>query len=131
MFDKPNGLAFSPDERILYVGDNGANPQLIGFDAGPDGSLSEGRIIAIGTPGHPDGLKVDAAGRIYVSASTGIHVFAANGDLVGEIALPGAVNFTFGGSDRNVLFITSDTAIWAAVLDARGAGLSTPRAQEL
>lgn len=120
-FDKPNGLAFSPDERILYVADNGAPHHLLAFDASPDGSLSGRRLVAVGTPEHPDGVKVDRAGRIYASASTGVHVLAPSGAPIGEIHLPGAVNFTFGGPHRNVLFITADTAIWAAVLNAKGA----------
>jgi gluconolactonase len=121
LFDKPNGLAFSPDERTLYVGDNGRPHHLLAFDVGADGALRRRRIVAAGAPGHPDGVKVDAAGRIYVSASTGIHVSDGDGELLGEITLPGAVNFTFGGADRNVLFITADTAVWAAVLNAKGA----------
>ena len=120
-FDKPNGLAFSPEESVLYVADNGAPHHLLAFDVGADGTLSGRRILAVGTPEHPDGLKVDGDGRIYASAATGIHVLGPGGELIGEIVLPGAVNFTFGGPDRNVLFITADTAIWAAVLHAKGA----------
>ncbi len=55
---------------------------------------------------------------MYVSAASGVQVFSPEGDLMGEIHLPGAVNFVFGGLDRNVLFITKDTDIWAAVLGA-------------
>jgi gluconolactonase len=77
--------------------------------------------VARSTPEHPDGLKVDSEGRIYASAATGIHVYDPRGQLIGEIRLPGAVNFTFGGRKRNVLFITADTAIWAAVLGAHSA----------
>jgi sugar lactone lactonase YvrE len=79
------------------------------------------RVLAAGTAEHPDGVKVDTAGRIYASARTGIRVHDPAGDLLGEIVLPGAVNFTFGGPGRNVLFVTADTAIWAAVLNAKGA----------
>jgi gluconolactonase len=121
LLDKPNGLAFSPDERTLYVGDNGRPHHLLAFEARPNGSLRRRRVLARATPEHPDGLKVDAKGRIYASALHGIQVFDPAGDLLGEIALPGAVNFTFGGPERNVLFITADTAIWAAVLNAKGA----------
>ena len=120
-FDKPNGLAFSPDERVLYVADNGKPHHLLAFDVQRNGSLHRRRVVAGGTPGHPDGLKVDTEGRIYASARSGIHVFDPTGALLGEISLPGAVNFAFGGPDRNVLFITADTAIWAAVLNAKGA----------
>ena len=120
--DKPNGLAFSPDERTLYVADNGKPHHLLAFEVLRNGRHVNGRrVLAIGTPDHPDGLKVDSEGRIYASARHGIQVFHASGDPLGDIVLPGAVNFTFGGPDRNVLFITADTAIWAAVLNAKGA----------
>jgi len=120
-FDKPNGLAFSPGEEILYVADNGVPRHLLAFDVGDGGAVANRRRIAVSAPGHPDGLKVDTEGRIYASAPTGVRVLAPDGALIGEIGLPGAVNFAFGGPDRNVLFITTDTAIWAAVLNAKGA----------
>jgi gluconolactonase len=120
-FDKPNGLAFSPDERILYVGDNGAPHHLLAFDVLDDGRLGEARRVAAGTPGHPDGVKVDADGRIYASASFGIQIHDPLGGPAGAIELPGAVNFAFGGPDRSVLFITTDTAVWAAQLKTKGA----------
>jgi gluconolactonase len=120
-FDKPNGLALSPDESVLYVADNGKPHHLLAFDVGRGGLLSRRRVFAAGTPAHPDGLKVDTEGRIYASALGGIHVFDPSGLLLGEISLPGAVNFTFGGPDANVLFITADSAIWAAALNAKGA----------
>ena len=121
LFDKPNGLAFSPDERTLYVGDNGRPHQLVAFDLAVDGSLQRRRLVAGGTRDHPDGVKVDCEGRIYVSSRTGIQVLDPHGRLLGEIDLPGAVNFTFGGAGRNTLFITADTAVWAAVLNTKGA----------
>lgn len=126
-FDKPNGLAFSPDESILYIGDSGAiqapntydvnrTHHVLAFDVKDGRHLVNERLFAVTTPGFPDGIKVDAAGRVYVSASSGVLVFNPSGDLIGEILLPGAVNFTFGGVDDNILFITADTAIWAATL---------------
>jgi gluconolactonase len=121
LFDKPNGLAFSPDEQTLYVGDNGAPHHLVAFEVDGDTRLRRRRVVAAGTPGHPDGIKVDIDGRIYATSVGGVRVFEPDGTLVGEIRLPGAVNFTFGGPDRNVLFITADSAIWAAVLNAKGA----------
>jgi gluconolactonase len=128
--DKPNGLAFSPDERTLYVGDSGAihapgdyDPRrphhVVAFDATDDGRLAGERPLAVATPGFPDGIKVDAAGRVYVSCDRGVQVLAPAGDLLGEIVVPGgAVNFTFGGPDHDVLLITADDAIWAAHLNA-------------
>ncbi len=119
--NKPNGLAFSPDETVLYVGDNGAPHQLLAFDVADGSRLTGGRVVAVSTPEHPDGIKADGEGRIYASFTGGIQILAPSGDVVGEIHLPGAVNFTFGGPERNVLYITVDTAIWAAVFDGKGA----------
>jgi gluconolactonase len=113
-FDKPNGLAFSPDEDVLYVGDNGASRRIVAFDVVEGRRLANGRVFAPGTPGHPDGLKVDARGRVYASASDGIRIYEPSGEQVGEIAVPGAVNFAFAGRD---LFITADDAIWVAALN--------------
>jgi gluconolactonase len=119
-FDKANGLAFSPDGATLYVGDNGAPHHRLAYDVVNDRRLVDRRVVAVTSPEHTDGIKVDRAGRIYVSAPSGIEVLAATGERLGEIHLPG-VNFTFGGPAGNVIFITADTAIWAAVLNARGA----------
>ena len=119
-FDKPNGLAFSPDERLLYVTDNGAPHHLLAFEVVGD-RLGLFVRVAVGAPEHPDGLKVDHAGRLYGSAKAGVQVWDRTGREVGEIDIPGAVNFTFGGPERDVLFITTDTAVWAAALNTKGA----------
>jgi gluconolactonase len=132
-FDKPNGLAFSPDEQILYVTDSGANQEpgsyhvgrprhVIAFDVLGGRHLGPGRLFTVTTPGFPDGIKVDRDGRVYASASSGVQVFSPAGDLIGQISLPGAVNFTFGGPRGQLLFITTDTAVWAAILAVTGAG---------
>jgi gluconolactonase len=128
-FDKPNGLAFSPDEAILYVGDSGANHEIGSYAANRphhirafavvDGKeLVDGRLFATIAPGFPDGIKVDPEGRVYCSCFDGVQVFAPEGQLLGEIPLPGAVNFAFGPS---TLYVTTDTAIWAAELSREGA----------
>jgi len=119
-FDKPNGLAFSPREDVVYVSDNGDPHHIVAFDVVDGRRLTRARVLAASTPEHPDGLKVDASGRVYASAVEGIRILDPSGDQVGTIAVPGAVNFTFGGPDRNVLFIAADDAIWAAVLDTAG-----------
>ena len=129
--DKPNGLAFSPDESVLYVADSGATHEagsydvrrphhILAFDVRDGRHLAGERLFAVTRPGFPDGLKVDDAGRVYASAFSGVQVFNPAGDLIGEIRLPGAVNFCFGGPAGNVLFVTDDTAIWAVVLQATG-----------
>ena len=112
-FDKPNGLAFSPDERVLYVGDSGEGMHRIeAFDVTGDSSLGNRRPFAVIDPGYPDGIKVDGAGRVYSAGPAGVHVFDPAGDLVGEIDLPGAVNLAFAAPDR--IYVTADTAVWAA-----------------
>jgi gluconolactonase len=127
-FDKPNGLAFSPDEHTLYITDSGANQEpgsyhvqrphrILAFDVRDGTHLAGGRLFAVTTPGFPDGLKVDPAGRVYASSPSGVQVFNPAGDLIGQISVPDAVNFTFGGPAGDVLFITTNTAIWAAVLN--------------
>jgi gluconolactonase len=129
-FDKPNGLAFSPDERTLYVGDSGANHEpgsyvperphhVVAFDVEDGGPLAKERVFAVTVPGFPDGIKVDAAGRVYASAFSGVQVFAPDGEPLGELELPGAVNFTF--AEPNVLLITADNAVWRAEIASKGA----------
>jgi gluconolactonase len=137
-FDKPNGLAFSPDGSTLYVTDSGANQEpgsfhpdrphhVVAFDVVAGRRLANRRLLAVTGPGIPDGLETDADGRVYVSADRGVLVLSPDGDLLGEIRLPGAVNFTFGGPAGNVLFVTADTAVWAAVLAVTGPRRPTSR----
>jgi gluconolactonase len=119
-FHKPNGLAFSPDESLLYVTDNGAPHHILAFDVLDGRRLGSPRVFAVGTRGdHPDGLKVDADGRVYASATGGIQVFDPSGGLIREIDLHGTVNFTFGGPDRDVLYVTTDDAVWAVQTDSK------------
>jgi gluconolactonase len=131
-FNKPNGLAFSPDESRLYVNDSGAIqapgtyfvnlPHHIRvFDVLDGRHLASGRLLAVVAPGIPDGLKLDSAGRVYSSSASGIQVYNPAGDLIGEIVAPGVANFTFGGPRNNVLYICADTALWAAEIRATGA----------
>jgi gluconolactonase len=131
-FDKPNGLAFSPDEHVLYVTDSGANQEpgsyhvdrphhIKAFDVLDGRRLAGERLFAVTSPGFPDGLKVDRDGRVYASSFSGVQVFDPIGQLLGEICVPGAVNFCFGGPERDLLLITTDSAVWAAALAAKGA----------
>jgi gluconolactonase len=115
-FDKPNGLAFSPDERVLYIGDSGDPHHVVAFDVVAKRRLQGRRLFAVITPGYPDGIKVDGAGRVYVSSFSGVQVFSRDGDELGEIPVPGAVHFAFAG-DR--LLIVNDSAVWSA--DLKGA----------
>jgi len=130
--DKPNGLAFSPDETTLYVTDSGANQEagsfyedrphhIVAYEVRDGRVRGTGRVFAAVSPGFPDGIKVDSQGRVYASSASGVQVYDSAGLHLGEITLNGAVNFVFGGAGSNVLFITADDAIWAAVLRATGA----------
>jgi len=130
--DKPNGLCFSPGEATLYVSDSGANHEpgsfessrphhVKAFDVVDGATLANERVLFVTEPGFPDGVKVDSAGRVYASSFSGVQVFSPAGSPLGEICLPGAVNFCFGGPRRDVLFITAGTAIHAAHLQAQGA----------
>jgi gluconolactonase len=131
-FNKPNGLAFSPDESVLYITDTGANQapgtyfvdlphHVCAFDVQDGRHLRNERLFAVVSPGAPDGIKLDAQGRVYTSSATGVQVFTPDGDLLGEIKAPGVANFTFGGPDNDVLFILADTVIWQAKLATAGA----------
>ena len=125
-FDKPNGLAFSPDGNTLYVGDSGANHEPGSYDPARPHTVSalsvqDDLVRAVRwthtVPGGiPDGLKTDRAGRVWFTTGDGLRVLTAEGEHVGDIALPGAVNFTFAGAD-DVLLVTADTAVWIAILD--------------
>jgi gluconolactonase len=119
-FDKPNGLCFSPGERTLYVADNGEPHHLKAFDVVGGCRLERERVMHVSSPLHPDGLKADAEGRLYATFAGGIEVLSADGLPIGAIDVPGAVNFCFGGPDRDVLFITADTAIYTAHLNGKG-----------
>jgi gluconolactonase len=131
-FDKPNGLAFSADESILYINDSGAIqgpgtyfPQLPhhirAFDVVNGRTLAGDRHFATVVPGIPDGLKVDSKERVYSSCFSGVKVYDRGGKLLGEIVAPGVANFCFGGRDDNMLFMMCDSAINIATIAATGA----------
>ncbi|MFK7994947.1 MAG: SMP-30/gluconolactonase/LRE family protein [Granulosicoccus sp.] len=127
-FYKPNGLAFSPDESILYIADTGATHQADGpkhirsFSVSADGqSLSEGRVFAECTAGLFDGFRCDTQGRIWTSAEDGVHCYSVDGQLIGKIRIPEIVsNVTFGGAKRNRLFICGTTSLYAVYLTVNG-----------
>ena len=123
-FDKPNGLAFSPDEKQLYIVDSGKPKHMRRFAVGADGKLSGGEVFATATVGIFDGFRLDTRGRIWTSAGDGVHCFDPDGTLIGKITIPELVaNVTFGGAKRNRLFICGTTSIYAAYTTARGISL--------
>jgi len=110
-FNTPNGLAFSPDERLLYVDDTDRLHIRV-FQVAPYGSLTVGEVFAemdagLGA-GWPDGLKVDVAGNVWASGPAGIWVFSPHAQLLGIIEMPEPVtNLAWGGSDGRCLYVTT------------------------
>ena len=127
-FVRPNGIAFSPDERRLYVADTGATHVKDGprhirvFDVSDNGRLSGGKVFATLTAGLFDGMRLDEAGRIWTSAGDGVHCYDPDGTLLGKILVPEAVaNVVFGGVKRNRLYICATTSLYAIMLPLNGA----------
>jgi gluconolactonase len=131
-FEGPNGLAFSPDERRLYVSETGdqTRPEprqhIRVFDVAEDGTLSSGRIFHKIEPGYCDGLKVDEDGNVWSSAADGVHCLSPTGQLLGKIGVPHRVsNVAWGGGPyRNRLFIAGSQRLYAIFLNRRGAPLA-------
>ena len=134
-FNCPNGLAFSPDERRLYVADTGRmfsdDPRHIRvFDVGADFALTGGEVFHVIAPGCADGMRLDAAGNLWSSAGDGVHCIAPDGRRLGRILVPETVsNMCFGGRHGHRLFITATTSIYAVSLAIREA--SRPLARGL
>jgi len=131
-FVKPNGLAFSPDESILYIADTGASHDINGprhiraMRVVADGE----RLVASGeaqtvfaqcTNGLFDGFRVDQQGRLWASAADGVHAYASDGTLLGKIRIPEVVaNVCFGGEKRNRLYICGTSSLYAVYLNSSG-----------
>ena len=124
-FEKPNGLAFSPDERTLYVCDT-ARYHVRAFDVESSGALRIGsrRVFATldpGKPGGPDGMKVDKAGRVYVAVALGVWVYDPSGKLLGILALPARPsNLAWCDPDARGLAITAVDAVYHVRLRVEG-----------
>jgi gluconolactonase len=120
--DMPNGLAFSPDGRRLYVADSGKPKHIRVFDVAADGSVSGGAVFCTIDNGAPDGIRVDTAGRVYSSAKDGVQIFSADkGELIGKILLPeSCANLCFGGKDRNELYMTASKSLYRIKLVTGG-----------
>jgi gluconolactonase len=121
---QPNGLAFSPDGKRLYVDDSERKDIRI-FDFSADGSVSNERVfgqeIESGENGVPDGMRVDDAGNLYVTGPKGIWVWDANGNHIGTIVMPEQpANLTWGGTDYRTLYITATHSVYSLPTKARG-----------
>ena len=130
-FEQPNGLAFTADGRTLYVSDTslslgevprfvaGAKHEIIAFDVGDRGALSNRRFFCHTDHGYPDGFKVDARGWVWTSAADGVHVWSADRRKLGFIPTPAvASNCAFGGADGRRLFIAATQYLLAIDLAA-------------
>ncbi|MDE3175102.1 MAG: isochorismatase family protein [Pseudomonadota bacterium] len=117
LFDQPNGLCFSPDERRLYVNDT-VQALIRVFDVEPDGSLAKGRVFATGVKseqerGVPDGMKCDAQGHVWCTGPGGVWMFSPGGELIGKLRLPEqAANLAWGGADFRTLFVTATHSVY-------------------
>jgi gluconolactonase len=127
-FVKPNGLAFSPDESKLYIADSGSSHYEDGphhirvFDVRSDGTLANGRVFAEVSPGLPDGMRIDEYGNVWTSAEDGVHCYSPDAELLGKIKISEPVaNLTFGGLNRNRLFIAASTSLYSLYVGVRGA----------
>jgi gluconolactonase len=127
-FKRPNGLAFSPDESLLYIADSGfwPNPEwphhIRAFRVTDDGRLRDGKVLAEISPGIADGFRVDADGNIWTSAGDGVQCVTPAGELIGKIRVPEKVaNVAFGGPQHNRLYICGHTSLYAIYVNTRGA----------
>ena len=127
-FEKPNGLAFSRDEKKLFIADTGVTHKENGprhirkFEVKSDGaSLGKSTVFAECTAGLFDGFRIDESDRIWTSAADGVHCYDKDGTLIGKIRIPELVaNVCFGGPKRNRLFICGTTSLYSAYLNVRG-----------
>jgi gluconolactonase len=121
----PNGLAFSPDERTLYVANTRSSKYIHALEIDAAGKMVRRSIFADmneGTrPGIPDGLKVDSLGRVFCSGPGGVWVFTPDGKKIGVIEFPEqAVNFAFGGDDLRTLFCCAHTSVYTLRVKVAG-----------
>ena len=122
-FALPNGLAFSPDESLLYV-DDSAHKHIRAFTVRPDGTLTNSRVLldmASDDPGVPDGLKVDLQGNVFCTGPGGVWVCSPDGTLLGRIVLPELPANLAWGEDGSALFLTARTSVYRLQTKTRGA----------
>jgi gluconolactonase len=121
-FALPNGLAFSPDESVLYI-DDSAHKHIRAFDVRPDGTLTGSRILldmASDDPSVPDGLKVDERGNVFCTGPGGVWVCRPDGKLLGRVVLPELPANLGWGEDSSVLFVTARTSVYRLPTRTRG-----------
>ncbi len=111
--DEPNGLAFSPDERVLYVASSSAElPVIRAYDGTAPGEERPRVRPTRPRGGRPDGIRVDEHGNVWSSTHRGVSVFAPDGTRIGDVPVPEVVaNLCFGGADGRTLFVTATTSV--------------------
>jgi len=122
---RPNGIAFSPDEKWLYVNNTQPKKLWMRYPVKPDGTLGEGTVLFDATsdnaPGAPDGMKVDKAGNIYSAGPGGVWIISPDGKHLGTINVPEVVgNLAWGDADRKTLYITASTSVYRIRLKIAG-----------
>ncbi len=124
---EPNGLAFSPDESLLYVSDTSAaldengNHHIVKFDVLTNNELANPRVFAVVSPGLPDGFRIDAQGWLYTSSLDSVQVYHPDGVLLGKIHVPEKVgNVCFGGAEGHQLYIAASTSLYRINLQLNG-----------
>jgi gluconolactonase len=126
-FIRPNGIAFSPDEKRLYIVDSaggrtkGEPKHIRVFDVGENGKLSGGQEFADCTAGRFDGMRFDTEGRLWAATDDGVHCLASDGTLIGKVKIPEICsNVVFGGPKRNTLYVTATNSLYAVMLHVNG-----------
>ena len=128
--EEPNGLAFSPDELVLYVSDTsaalrtdgGGHHHIVAFDVVDGQDLANPRVFAVVNPGVSDGFRLDDHGFVYTSSQDSVQVYHPDGTRIGRIGVPEKVgNVVFGGPLGNELFICASTSLYRVRLNTRGA----------
>ena len=127
---RPNGLAFSPDESLLYVADTGVSHkpghprQIVTYVVQPDArSVADQTVFATMAAGMYDGFRVDREGHVWTSAGNDVLIYAPDGTLIGRIPVGETVsNLTFGGAKRNRLYITAQTSLYSIYVNAHPYG---------
>lgn len=127
--EEPNGLAFSPDESVLYVSDTsaalrtdgGGHHHIMAFDVTPDHRLLDGRVFAVIEPGLADGFRIDTQGWLYTSSADSVQVYHPDGARLARIPVPEKVgNLCFGGPARNQLYICASSSLYRIQLNTQG-----------
>jgi gluconolactonase len=122
---RPNGIAFSPDEKYLYVNNSQPKKLWMRYRVRPDGTLTDAKLFYDATadprPGNPDGMKVDVEGNIYSAGPGGVWIFSPEGQHLGTILMPERTsNLTWAGADHKVLYITASTSVYRVRLKIAG-----------